>query len=204
MNIAQRIDKWGISPTADMACEDNISYMRRLADESVQLILTSPPYNIGKSYEARIPIESYLNDQAHVIDECVRLLRPGGSICWQVGNHVNSGEVFPLDILLYPVFTKHGLKLRNRIIWHFEHGLHCKNRLSGRHETVLWFTKGDDYGFNLDPIRIPSKYPNKKYYKGPKAGQVSSNPLGKNPGDVWSFPNVKNNHVEKTIHRARR
>ena len=64
----------------------------------------------------------------------------------------------------------------------------------------MWFTKGDDYTFNLDPIRVPSKYPQKKYYKGPKAGQLSGNPLGKNPSDVWVFPNVKNNHVEKTIH----
>ena len=47
---------------------------------------------------------------------------------------------------------------------------------------------------------MQSKYPGKKYFKGPKAGQLSGNPLGKNPGDVWIFPNVKNNHVEKTVH----
>jgi adenine-specific DNA-methyltransferase len=103
-------------------------------------------------------------------------------------------------MVLYPIFQSHGLKLRNRIVWHFEHGLHCSKRLSGRYETILWFTKGDDYIFNLDPIRVPSKYPGKKYFKGPKMGQLSCNPLGKNPGDVWIFPNVKNNHVEKTIH----
>jgi adenine-specific DNA-methyltransferase len=78
--------------------------------------------------------------------------------------------------------------------------LHCSKRLSGRYETILWFTKGDEYTFNLDPIRVPSKYPSKKYFKGPKVGQLSGNPLGKNPGDVWIFPNVKNNHVEKTTH----
>ena len=116
------------------------------------------------------------------------------------GNHVQDGEILPLDIALFPIFKKHGLRLRNRIIWHFEHGLHCRNRLSGRHETILWFTKSDNYSFNLDPIRVPSKYPEKKYFKGPKAGMISGNPLGKNPGDVWIFPNVKNNHVEKTIH----
>ena len=137
---------------------------------------------------------------SRVIAECVRLLHPRGSLCWQIGNHVAKGEIFPLDLVLYPVFREHGLKLRNRIVWHFEHGLHCSKRLSGRYETILWFTKGDDYIFNLDPIRVPSKYPGKKYFKGPKAGQLSCNPLGKNPGDVWIFPNVKNNHVEKTIH----
>ena len=90
--------------------------------------------------------------------------------------------------------------MRNRIVWTFGHGLHCQKRLSGRHETILWFTKSDDYIFNLDPIRVPSKYPQKKHFKGPKKGQVSSNPLGKNPTDVWDIPNVKSNHVEKTDH----
>jgi len=130
----------------------------------------------------------------------VRVLHPRGSLCWQVGNHVQNGEIFPLDLVLYPIFKKHELRLRNRIVWHFEHGLHGSRRLSGRYETVLWFTKGDEYTFNLDAIRVPSKYPGKKYYKGPKAGRLSCNPLGKNPGDVWILPNVKFNHVEKTLH----
>jgi adenine-specific DNA-methyltransferase len=185
---------------AFMHCADNLAFLRPLKDASIQLIVTSPPYNIGKSYEARSPLDAYIQAQAQVISECVRLLKPGGLLCWQVGNHVANGEIVPLDIALYPVFREHGLKLRNRIVWHFEHGLHCSKRLSGRYETILWFTKGDDYAFNLDAIRVPSKYPGKKYFKGPKAGQLSGNPLGKNPGDVWIIPNVKNNHVEKTVH----
>jgi adenine-specific DNA-methyltransferase len=72
--------------------------------------------------------------------------------------------------------------------------------LSGRHETVLWFTKGDNYHFDLDSIRVPQKYPGKKHYKGEKKGRPSGNPLGKNPGDVWDIPNVKGGHVEKTGH----
>ena len=185
---------------AHMMRQDNLVFMRPLASESMDLIVTSPPYNIGKSYEARSPLSEYVKTQAQVISECVRLLASTGSLCWQVGNHVQRGEIFPLDMVLYPVFQEHGLRLRNRIVWHFEHGLHCSKRLSGRYETILWLTKGDDYIFNLDPIRVPSKYPGKKYFKGPKAGQLSGNPLGKNPGDVWIFPNVKNNHVEKTTH----
>jgi adenine-specific DNA-methyltransferase len=183
-----------------MECRDNLAFMRKLKSNSVQLIVTSPPYNIGKKYETRSPLDLYVQEQAFAISECVRVLKNTGSLCWQVGNHVQNGEIFPLDMVLYPVFAKHGLKLRNRIVWHFEHGLHCTKRLSGRYETILWFTKSDDYLFNLDSIRVPSKYPGKKYFKGPKAGQLSCNPLGKNPGDVWIFPNVKNNHVEKTIH----
>lgn len=180
--------------------EDNLKFMRSLQNESMNLIVTSPPYNIGKEYEKRTPREKYIEDQASCIAEAVRLLAPNGSICWQVGNHVDSGEVFPLDILLYPIFSSHGLQLRNRIVWTFGHGLHCQKRFSGRHETILWFTKTDDYTFNLDPVRIPSKYPNKKHFKGPNKGELSSNPLGKNPSDVWDIPNVKSNHVEKKDH----
>lgn len=185
---------------AIMRCENNLAFMSKLESESMKLIVTSPPYNIGKAYEKRSSLERYVEEQSATIEECVRLLHPDGSICWQVGNHVDGGEIFPLDTVLYPVFKDLGLKLRNRVVWHFEHGLHCTKRLSGRYETILWFTKGDSYTFHLDPIRVPSKYPGKKHFKGPKAGQLSGNPLGKNPGDVWIFPNVKNNHVEKTIH----
>jgi len=185
---------------ATISCQNNLEFMRGLADESMNLIVTSPPYNIGKEYEKRMSLKVYIESQAATIAEAVRLLHPRGSICWQVGNHVDDGEIFPLDVILYSIFKNHGLRLRNRIIWTFGHGLHCQKRLSGRHETILWFTKDDDYTFNLDPIRIPSKYPNKKHFKGPNKGQMSGNPLGKNPSDVWDIPNVKSNHVEKTDH----
>ena len=167
---------------------------------AIQLVVTSPPYNLGKEYESRLHLNDYISQQREVISECVRVLSDGGSICWQVGNYVDDGAIIPLDSLLYPIFADLGLKMRNRIVWHFEHGLHCSRRLSGRYETIMWFTKGDDYVFELDPIRVPQKYPGKKYFKGPKAGQYSCNPLGKNPGDVWTIPNVKSNHVEKTGH----
>ncbi|KGR40176.1 DNA-methyltransferase [Xanthomonas vasicola] len=184
-----------------MEVADNLDFVRSLDAESMKLVVTSPPYNIGKRYEKRTSLERYLSEQAKTIAECVRVLHPNGSICWQVGNHITAdGEVVPLDAVLYPLFKQHGLKLRNRIVWHFEHGLHCTKRFSGRHETILWFTKGDDYTFHLDPVRVPSKYPMKRHFKGPKAGQLSSNPLGKNPGDMWIIPNVKANHVEKVDH----
>jgi adenine-specific DNA-methyltransferase len=174
--------------------------LREMPPESVRLIVTSPPYNLGKEYERKLSLKDYVANQTAVIKDCVRILKHSGSICWQVGNFVDKGSIVPIDSLLFPEFHALGLKLRNRIIWHFEHGLHCSRRFSGRYETILWFTKSDDYVFDLDSIRIPQKYPGKKYFKGPKAGQYSCNPLGKNPGDLWAIPNVKSNHVEKTSH----
>jgi adenine-specific DNA-methyltransferase len=179
---------------------DCLKLLREVPDESVQLVVTSPPYNIGKPYETKLSLKDYVNQQSKVIEACVRVLGPTGSICWQVGNFVDKGQITPLDIVLYPIFERLGLQLRNRIVWHFEHGLHCSKRFSGRYETVLWFSKTKDYKFNLDPVRVPQKYPGKRHFKGPKAGELSGNPLGKNPGDVWIIPNVKSNHVEKTAH----
>lgn len=164
------------------------------------LIVSSPPYNIGKSYERKKSLEKYLEWQERIIDLMIPLLKDTGSLCWQVGNFVDNGVIAPLDIEFAPIFKKHGLQLRNRIIWHFGHGLHNKRRFSGRYETIMWYTKTNDYVFDLDPVRVPAKYPGKKHFKGPKAGKLSGNPLGKNPEDVWSIPNVKSNHVEKTDH----
>jgi len=180
---------------------DRMPLLREIPDGAARLIVTSPPYNIGKTYESRIAFGDYLKLQRETLRECVRILAKDGSICWEVGNHVaKDGEIFPLDIFIYRICKRLGLKLRNRIVWSFDHGLHCRKRLSGRYETILWFTKSDHYVFNLDAIRVPQKYPGKKYFKGAKAGLYSCNPLGKNPGDIWAIPNVKHNHVEKTTH----
>jgi len=186
--------------------------IEQVPDHSVSLIITSPPYNLGKEYENRVSVEQYLQTQTQTIAQLCRVLKEDGSLCWQVGNFVENGEVYPLDILYYPIFKRFGLKLRNRIIWKFGHGLHASRRFSGRYETILWFTKTDRYIFNLDAVRVPAKYPGKRHFKGPNKGKPSGNPLGKNPSDVWEIvlqdwdtlvwdiPNVKSNHPEKTIH----
>ncbi len=196
----QIADAFALSASTVVYPGDCLDLLKSIPDESLQLVVTSPPYNIGKEYEKKLHLDAYLQQQARVISECVRSLSHKGSICWQVGNYVDRGAIIPLDTVLCPIFSDLGLRMRNRIIWHFEHGLHCSRRFSGRYETIMWFTKSDDYIFNLDPVRIPQKYPGKKYFKGPKAGQYSCNPLGKNPGDLWMIPNVKSNHVEKTEH----
>lgn len=191
---------------------DAFDFSKTIPNGIASLIITSPPYNIGKEYETKTNIEAYLEKQEPLINELVRILSNEGSLCWQVGSFINKSEVYPLDIFYYNLFKKSGLKLRNRIIWYFGHGLHASSRFSGRYETILWFTKSDNYIFNLDAVRIPAKYPGKRHYKGPDKGQPSGNPLGKNPSDIWEFithewdqavwniPNVKAKHPEKTMH----
>lgn len=212
------IDKHNISSvfSADehivVAESDTLEMLKTLPASSFKLAVSSPPYNIGKEYEKQIELQHYLDWQSEILKELARVVSDDGSIVWQVGNFVDDGEVFPLDIYFYPLLKALGLQLRNRIVWHFGHGLHAKKRFSGRYEVLLWFTKSKNYTFNLDSVRVPSKYPGKLHYKGAKKGQPSGNPLGKNPSDYWTIisqewengiieiPNVKSNHPEKTSH----
>ncbi|HRQ74258.1 MAG TPA: site-specific DNA-methyltransferase [Phycisphaerales bacterium] len=205
-------DRFSEDAEVVIAQGDCVETLRALPPGFCQLVITSPPYNIGKEYERATDLDRYLDALSPVVDELIRVLSPKGSLVWQVGNYVESSEIFPLDIFYYPFFKKHGLRLRNRIVRHFAHGLHASKRFSGRYEVLLWFTKSDQYTFNLDDVRVPSKYPGKRHFKGEKYGQPSGNPLGKNPSDIWSImthewetglwdiPNVKANHPEKTSH----
>jgi adenine-specific DNA-methyltransferase len=181
---------------------DCLELLRDIPAQSVDLIVSSPPYNIGKEYESRQNLTAYLDQQKTVLAECVRVLKPTGSLFWQVGAYSNDGMLIPLDIRFFPMLEDLGMFPRNRIMWVRQHGLHAKKKFSARHETVLWFTKSHDYKFFLDPIRVPQKYQNKKSWRGENKGELTCNPLGKNPGDIWIFRNVKHNHEEQTIHPA--
>ncbi len=83
-----------------------LSVLKEIEDGKFDLIITSPPYNVGKSYETKSSIEKYLESQEEIINELVRTLSDKGNLCWQVGNYVNKGEVFPLDIFYYQIFKK--------------------------------------------------------------------------------------------------
>lgn len=178
------------------------SLLTGLTASSVDLVVSSPPYCMGKAYENRRDnLDDFIANHKVILPEVCRVLKPGGSLCWQVGFHVLDGVTTPLDFLVHEIMSKiEGMKLRNRIAWTFGHGLHCQTRFSGRYETVLWYTKGDGYTFDLDAVRVPQKYPGKRHTDGPKKGQPSGNPAGKNPSDVWDIPNVNANHLEKTDH----
>ncbi len=213
--IVVRTSKYRDDVDVHIVDSDATNFLKTLPNGTARLVVSSPPYNIGKPYEKRIKLSKYLEWQLDVLRECVRVMQSDGSLCWQVGNYVDSGEVYPLDVMFYRILKEElGLKLRNRIVWSFEHGLHARKRFSGRYEVILWFTKDDSYVFNLDPVRVPQKYPGKRHFKGPNQGKLSGNPLGKNPGDIWKIiaddwvgeiwdiPNVKWNHPEKTVHPA--
>lgn len=193
--------------------------LARYKGQKFRLIISSPPYNIRKSYErdGDRSLLDYLRWQKRIAKKLVELLDENASLCWQVGNYVDKGEIYPLDGAFIKIFRSFGMKLRNRIIWKFNFGLNADRRFSGRYETLLWFTKSDNYVFNLDAVRIPQLYPGKRHShkRGEeKSGRPSGNPLGKNPADfwefsaerdfltnpIWDFPNVKAGHPEKSGH----
>lgn len=207
MNKSIIEDRFSPESTVTLYHGDRLDLLRQIKEcgATAELVVTSPPYNIGKEYEEVSTLEEYVEGQRETISACLEILSPTGSICWQVGHYIEGSnrhkEAFPLDLVLYPIFKELGLRLRNRIVWYFGHGLHERIRFTGRHETILWFTQHtENYTFNLDPVRVPQKYPGKRAYSGPRQGKPSGNPLGKNPSDVWEMPNVKSNHVEKTVH----
>jgi adenine-specific DNA-methyltransferase len=187
-------------PINEIVLGDCMNVLTHLPDGCVDLIVSSPPYNLGKEYEARKALEVYLKGQNDVLRECARILANTGSIFWQVGAFSDRGVLIPLDIRFFPILESFKLIPRNRIAWARQHGLHGQRKFSCRYETILWFTKTDDYVFNLDAIRVPQKWQNKKHYRGDRKGELSCNPEGKNPGDIWLFRNVKHNHEEQTIH----
>lgn len=187
--------------TALLLQTDCFDLLEKLPAESVDLIVSSPPYCMGMPYETAVDVAEFTQAHERLAPLLFRVLKPTGSLCWQVGFHVRGGVVTPLDFLSHAAFTgKADFKLRNRIIWQFGHGAHAKQRFSGRHESILWYGKSSSPHFNLDAVRVPQLYPGKRHYKGAKKGEFSGHPLGKNPGDVWDIPNVKSRHVEKTDH----
>jgi DNA modification methylase len=157
---------------------DALSVMKKFPSKSINLIITSPSYEVGKEYEMGSSFENYLKFHEEIIKEAKRILKDNGSIYWNVAQTPKNGEIVPLGAVFYNLFKQNSFYLKNWIIWKFDGGLNCKKRLSGRYENVLWFVK--DYNkfiFNLDSIRTVPKWKNDK----------RNNPIGKNPTDFWEF-----------------
>ena len=167
---------------SSIVCNDTLKTLIAMPDACVDLVVTSPPYFLDKEYENDKTFEGYLENQTKIIKECNRVLKPNGAIYWNVAQTVLEDEIMPLGAFFYSIFktpSKVGeFFMKNWIIWHFEGGINCKKRLSGRYENLLWFVKNKEkYTFNLDDIRIPSKWQ--------LLGDKRCNPNGKNPTDYW-------------------
>lgn len=181
--------------------------MSEIPDESVDLVVTSPPYNIdihygNKTKKGQVTASKavkYLDKMEEsdyrallrsVFDECKRVLKKDGSIWINIKNRYNNGEIMtPFWIQEY--FSDCFLK--NLIIWNFDWGGSTNKRFAPRYEFVFWFTKDkNDYKFNLSDVSIPAVNYRPDRYKS----QL------KNPSDVWKIPMVSGNFLERTGHPA--
>lgn len=181
---------------------DALDVLRCLPSGSIDLTITSPPYNIGKEYEAPQPLEEYLDWCAAWIREVHRVTKPCGAFWLNLGYLEVEGKGFAVPIA-YLLWDKTPFYLQQEIVWHYGAGVASKKRFSPRNEKWLWYVKDPTrYLFNLDAVRDPNvKYPHQK-----KNGKLKCNPLGKNPGDVWVIPKVTSGSgrasQERTTHPA--
>ena len=181
---------------------DCLDAMTKLPDEWVALTVTSPPYNIGKEYEQKLPLENYLTWCEQWIAEIYRLVRPDGAFWLNLGylSIPDRAKAIPIPYLLWDRIPFY---LIQEIIWHYGAGVAGRKFFSPRNEKFLWYVKNiDNYTFNLDHVRDPNvKYPNQK-----KNGKIKVNSLGKNPTDVWEFAKVtsgkQRSSQERTPHPA--
>ena len=181
---------------------DCLEAMTILPDESINLTVTSPPYNIGKEYENLLPLDDYINWCKKWITEVYRLTLCDGAFWLNLGylSIKNRAKAIPISYLLW---DKIPFYLIQEIVWHYGAGVAGSKFFSPRNEKFLWYVKNSEaYTFNLDDIRDPNvKYPNQK-----KNGKIKVNPLGKNPTDVWEFPKVTSGQnrssKERTPHPA--
>lgn len=184
---------------------DVLDFLDSIPDESVQLCLFSPPYNVGKDYGAAPGADAMRAVYYHgwimqVLSEAARILKPGGTLFLQVGSTRDwQDRLMPLDVLLYEDIRRTGLTFQSRVVWTLPHGLTPKNRLAERYETAIVWSKGEQHTvFNPTPARAPQKQPDKRAFKGPRKGQLSGHPLGAWPTNVWSdIPSVRHNHPER-------
>jgi adenine-specific DNA-methyltransferase len=111
-----RMDKGAAEvPVDNIHNGDCLEWLGGLRDSCVDLVVSSPPYNLGKEYESRMALERYVEEQTAVLRECARVLSDKGSIFWQVGSYSDSGTLIPLDIRIFPILENLGLIPRNRM-----------------------------------------------------------------------------------------
>lgn len=162
-----------------------------IPDNSIQAVITDPPYNIGVDYGEgsqadSLPADKYRAWCAEWIAESYRVLRPSGSIFIVSGQEYGAS----LDLLLQDT----GFTIRNRITWAEAFGVYCHSKFGRCSRPILYAVKDPTEAyFDGDSIRVPSARQTK--YRDKRA-----NPLGKIPGDVWEFSRVCGTFSERVDH----
>ena len=180
---------------------DAVAVLPTLPSDRVDLVHTSPPYNIDKPYASsasdRGSMDDYRTFLRRAITELKRVVRPGGSIFWQTGYTQGGGEsreIVPIDLLSYQLFREEPdpFLLWDRIIWRYWGGHAFTRKFTNKHETIMWYVKpGSEPTFSADAVRERAKEYDKR-----------NNFWGRNPGNVWEVDRVAFGATEQTSHVA--
>ncbi|MCP4166060.1 MAG: site-specific DNA-methyltransferase [Chloroflexi bacterium] len=169
----------------DLRCGDALTMLKEIEESSVDLIIADPPYNLGKNYGNNHDIrgfDEYIEFTREWISEVPRVLKPTGTIYVFMGVQFIS--------YLYDILDRElELFFNNWIVWHYTQGLGKTKGFSPRHDDILVFTKGSEFKFNLDDVRVPQKY-----YR------ARNNMRGANPGNVWTFSHVHYSNPNRQDH----
>lgn len=169
----------------DLRCGNALELFKSLANESIDLIVADPPYNLGKDYGNNHDLkgfEDYILFTREWLSEAKRVLSPTGTIYVFMGVRFISYLFDILDRELQLFFN-------SWIVWHYTQGLGKTRGFSPRHDDILVFNKGKDFIFNLDDVRVPQKYYRER-----------NNMRGANPGDVWEFSHVHYSNPNRQNH----
>ena len=182
--------------------DDCLDLLRRMPPGIIDLTVTSPPYNIGKEYEAKRGVAEYIDWCADWIAELYRVAASSGAFWLNLGylSIADKARAIPIPYLLWDRIPFY---LVQEVVWQYGAGVAARLAYSPRNEKFLWYVRNQhSVYFDLDAVRDPNiKYPNQF-----KNGKRKVNLAGKNPGDVWSFPKVTSGHnrssAERTSHPA--
>lgn len=157
-------------------CGDAVEELHKLENDSIDLIVTDPPYNLNKDYGAsqdKLEFEEYLQFSRLWLSEAKRVLKPDGTIYVFMGMKYIS--------YIYTILEQElGMTFNSWITWFYTQGIGKTRGFSPRHDDILMFTKSQKkFLFDLDAIRIPQKY-----YRS------VNNMRGANPGNVWEFSHM--------------
>ena len=180
---------------------DAVEVLSGLPDNCVDLVHTSPPYNIDKPYESSLSDKSSIDEYRAFLQQAIReikrVVRPGGSVFWQTGYTQGAGEtreIIPIDLMSYEYFREapDPFMLWDRIIWRYWGGHAFTKKFTNKHETIMWYVKpGAEPTFSADAVR-----------ERPKEYDKRNNFWGRNPGNVWEVDRVAFGATEQTSHIA--
>ena len=178
--------------------EDAVQFLKKLPDNSIQLILIDPPYNLD--LDIWDTFDNYLDWAKQWLDEIFRVLSETGN-CVIFGGFQYQ-DLKKGDLLEIMHYIRHHTNLRftNLVIWYYKNGMSAHRFFANRHEEAIWLSKTNKYYFNLDNVRVAFDEETKELYKKDKRLNPASIEKGKNPTNVWEINRLNGNSKERVGH----